>query len=134
MFGGGTIAAGGLGLTASLMGNFAYDPTTGKISSSATFTAGGGAAAAAPYYAGGGFALTGSNARCVQQLNGTFINGGRAGLGPASVQGFVTPDQTVKGGGITVGVGTPTILGASAFVTETFDLGASLGLSSGNWW
>ena len=101
----GSAAAFGFGGTAGIYGNYAHDPSQSWYSgwsSSVTVVAGGGAAASV-YGAGAGVHLSGNNACNVKQLNGTFVNAGRMGLGTLSVEGYRSPDGSVTGGGITVG-------------------------------
>nr|WP_246562084.1 RHS repeat-associated core domain-containing protein [Geobacter grbiciae] len=95
----------GFGGTVGIYGNFAHDsnkPWYKGWSSSVTFVAGGGAAASV-YGAAAGVHFSGNNANNVSDLNGTFLNAGRAGLGALSLGGYRSPDGSVTGAGITVG-------------------------------
>ncbi len=120
----GAAAAFGFGGMGGIYGNFAHNPSLPWYqgwSSSVTIIAGGGAAASVAGV-GGGVHIGGNNACDVDQLNGPFINAGRAGLGAVSVGGFRSLDGSVSGGGVTVG---PSLgyIGAIGGGTYTWTLG-----------
>ena len=126
----GTAAAIGFGGTAGIYGNYAHDssqPWYKGWSSSVTVVLGGGAAGSARYL-GGGVHISGNDSCNVDQLNGAFLNAGRAGFGVASVGGYRSPDGSVTGGGVTIGPSLPgTYLFGSAGGSYTWTLGG------GNW-
>ena len=124
----GAVTIFGFGEVGGVYGNFAHDdskPWTSGWSSSVTFTLGGGAAAGLGISAGVNF--NGSNANNVSDLEGTFYTAGRAGIGAISVGTYITPDQQVKGGTLTVG---PSIGYTGAVVGGSY----TWSLGSGNWY
>ena len=120
----------GFGGVIGVYGNFAHDPSQpwySGWSSSATFVLGGGAMATV-YGLTGGVHGSVNNACNVSQLNGSFVNAGRTGLGAFSVSGYSSPDGTVTGGGLTIGPSLPGgYIGGFAGGTNTWTI------SGGNW-
>jgi RHS repeat-associated protein len=95
-------AALGIGGGGGLAINFGFSKKDG-FSFSLTGTAQGGAIAGAGAFAGGIISIT--NADNVNQLNGTSFQVGRAGIGPAFVEGIVGDGYKglTLGGGVGVG-------------------------------
>lgn len=119
----------GFGVVGGIYANFSHDsrqPLYSGWSSSVTASAGGGAAASV-YGLTGGVYVGGNNSDNVSQLNGPVVNGGRLGLGAASLEGF-TGNNGLAGGGITIGPSLPGgYIGAFAGGENTWTL------SGGNW-
>jgi len=117
-------AAFGFGVFGGFYGNYAHDPRQPWYrgwSSSVTVALGGGAAASA-WGAAAGVHLSGNTACNVKQLEEGFLNAGRLGLGAFSVEGYMSPDRSVTGGGVSVG---PAVgyIGAMAGGSYTWTLG-----------
>lgn len=116
----------GFGGTFGIYGNYSHDnsqPLYGGWSSSVTVVLGGGAAASTRYL-GGGIYFGVNNSSNVSQLDGAFVNGGRAGFGALSVSGYRSPDGSVSGGGVTIGPSVPgTVIYGTAGGSYTWTLG-----------
>lgn len=119
----GSAAAIGFGGTSGIYSNFSHDPSKpwySGWSSSVTVVLGGGAAASA-YGLSGGVHASLNDSCNVKQLDGSFVNGGRMGLGAFSIEGYRSPDGSVSGAGVVVGPGIGYI-GAFAGGTYTWTL------------
>ena len=113
-------AIGGVGGGGGTFINIGHNPNAGWTtgwSFSITGTVVGGAVAG--FGGGVGITVTGSNACDVSQLPGPFYEAGKGGLGPLGLGYFQSPDGSVKGGGVTVGLAGTGYMGASAGVSDT---------------
>jgi hypothetical protein len=121
----------GFGGTIGLYGNFAHNdsmPWYKGWSTSATFVLGGGAAGSV-YGLTGGVHVSANNACNVKQLEGAFGNAARMGLGQFSLVGYRSPDGSVTGGGVTIGLPSLTLGYIGAFGGPTY----TWTLSGGSW-
>ena len=115
--GGGLFGFGGGGGT---FLNIGHDPARNWLagwSLSVTGSAGGGAVAG--FGASVGISVSGSNAKDVSELLGTFYEVGRGGLGRSGLGYFQSPDGMVKGSTFSLSLRSPGYLGASGGASTT---------------